>query len=244
VRRCLAKLPDQRWDGAHDVADELRWIAQGGPAAAGAPAVPPVRRRLWLLMAGGLAVAVVSGVVGVLLGGRWTTGERQRTMVVRPLLDVSPAEELNAGGFSSTWLPTPGGSRTALAWTPDGRSLVFVGRRGGVQQLYVRDLDGDEARPLEGTEEAQGTVVSPDGQSVAFWADRAIRRVPLAGGPVSRPRQRPPHDPRRPGVGRRRAALLWWSARADLVGRGRARARRRHHEARGRALPCPAARPA
>jgi serine/threonine protein kinase len=27
VRRCLAKLPDDRWDSAHDVADELRWIA-------------------------------------------------------------------------------------------------------------------------------------------------------------------------------------------------------------------------
>ena len=29
IRRCLAKDPDARWDSAHDVADELRWIAQG-----------------------------------------------------------------------------------------------------------------------------------------------------------------------------------------------------------------------
>ena len=37
VRRCLAKSPDDRWDTAHDVADELRWIAQalGEPRAPG-----------------------------------------------------------------------------------------------------------------------------------------------------------------------------------------------------------------
>jgi len=33
VRRCLAKSPDDRWDTAHDVADELRWLADATPAA-------------------------------------------------------------------------------------------------------------------------------------------------------------------------------------------------------------------
>jgi Tol biopolymer transport system component len=94
---------------------------------------------------------------------------------------------LNAGGFGSPaeFLPTPGGSRTALTWTPDGQSLVFVGRRDGVQQLYVRRLDAAEARPLGGTEGAQVPAVSPDGQWVAFWAHGAIRKVPLGGGPVT-----------------------------------------------------------
>jgi eukaryotic-like serine/threonine-protein kinase len=183
VKRCLAKSPDERWDGAHDVADELRWIAQGGPAPAGAPTVPPRRRWFWPLVAGGLALAAASGLAGALVGRRLPATPRAR--VVRSLLDVSPAEELNAGGRTTAWLPTPGGSRTALAWTPDGRSLVFAGRRGGVQRIYVRDLDGDQARPLEGTEGAQVPVVSPDGRSVAFWANGAIRRVPLAGGPAA-----------------------------------------------------------
>jgi serine/threonine protein kinase len=28
VKKCLAKAPDLRWDSAHDVADELRWIRE------------------------------------------------------------------------------------------------------------------------------------------------------------------------------------------------------------------------
>ncbi len=107
-----------------------------------------------------------------------------RGALSRLSLDVGPAEELNAGGVNTTWLPTPGGSRTALAWTPDGQTLVFVGRRGGVQQLYMRRLDAAEARPLAGTEGAQAPAVSADGQWVAFWARRAIRKVPLGGGPT------------------------------------------------------------
>jgi hypothetical protein len=104
--------------------------------------------------------------------------------VVRSELSVRPAEELNAAGAQAFWVPTGGGSRTALAWTPDGRALVFVGRRGGVQQLYVRSLDAEEARPLAGTEGAQAPAVSPDGQWVAFWAPGVLKKVPLAGGPA------------------------------------------------------------
>jgi len=33
VRKCLAKHSDDRWDTAHDVADELRWISQTSSAA-------------------------------------------------------------------------------------------------------------------------------------------------------------------------------------------------------------------
>ncbi len=133
---------------------------------------------------GGLAL-VAGAILGGIVGRRLLAPASPRPVVVRSLLDVGPAEELNAGGRIATWLRTPGGSRTALAWTTDGRSLVFVGRQGGVQRLYVRALDGEEARVLEGTESAQVPTVSPDGRWVVFWANGAIRRVPLAGGPVA-----------------------------------------------------------
>ena len=184
VKKCLAKHPDDRWDTAHDVADELRWIAQTSSASSPAiSGIQPRRRRaprMALLAAGVLAGAMIGAGVMWLL-----RPVPARSTVVRSTLEVLPAEVLNAGGVGLTDIPTPGGSRTALTWTPDGQALVFVGRRGGVQQLYVRRLDAAEARPLAGTEGAQVPAASPDGQWVAFWAASVIRKVPLGGGPVT-----------------------------------------------------------
>ncbi len=184
VKRCLAKSPDDRWDSAHDVADELRWITQSGLAPVLAAASEAAHGRTWRLVGGGLVLAAVSSLLGGVSAWRLLRHSVPRPSVVRSLLDVRPAEEVGAGGTSST-CPTPGGSRTALAWTPDGRALVFVGRRAGVRQLYVRELDQDGARSLAGTDGAQVVSVSPDGEWAAFWADGAIRKVPLSGGPVA-----------------------------------------------------------
>jgi len=177
VRQCLAKSPEDRPDTAHDVANELRRIRETSGVGA-LTGVQPRRRRCLrtaLEVAGGLLLFAAG------LGVMWLL--RPASLAGLSLL-VRPAEEVNAGGSSSVWLPTPGGSRTALTWTPDGQALVFVGR-GGIQQLYVRRLDAAEARPLPHTEGAQMPAVSLDGQWVAFWAGRAIRKVPLGGGLVT-----------------------------------------------------------
>ena len=181
VRQCLAKAPDDRPDTAHDVANDVRWLREASGVAA-PTAVQPQRRRAMrtaLVVAGGLLLFVAG--VGVM----WLLRPAPPvTPMVRSALLVSPAEELNAGGVASTFQPSPGGSRTALAWTPDGQALVFVGRRGGVQQLYVRRLDTAEARVLPNTEGAQVPAVSPDGQWVAFWAHGAIRKTSISGGAI------------------------------------------------------------
>jgi len=181
VRLSLAKDPDERWQNAHDVGDELRWFKEISGVAGLTRARPQRRRglRKALVVAGGLVLFATC------LGVMWLLRHAPpRALLVRLSLDLRPAEELNAGGVSPVFLLTPGGSRTAFTWSPDGQALVFVGRRSGVQQLYVRHLGDAEARSLPNTVGAQAPAVSADGQWVAFWANGAIRKVLVAGGPV------------------------------------------------------------
>ncbi|MDA2924960.1 winged helix-turn-helix domain-containing protein, partial [Acidobacteria bacterium AH-259-L09] len=70
-----------------------------------------------------------------------------------------------------------------LAISPDGRRIVYVARRDGTTQLYVRPLDEVVARPIPGTEGAEAfPFFSPDGESLGFFADGKLKRVSLKGG--------------------------------------------------------------
>ncbi len=182
VRKCLAKAPDERWDSAHDVADELRWIAQTGETASTtAPgARQPVRRTLGVLA----LTAVVAGVsvtVTWVVAARWTAPDRE---VRHMIIDTNPAEGLlgGFGGHRSTPTSLNRPSRTVLALAPDGRRLVFAGRQGDRDQLYVRDLWKLEARPIPNTDGAEAPFLSPDGRWVGFWAFGALKKVALDGG--------------------------------------------------------------
>src|SRR5204862_868885 len=62
VQTCLAKDPDERWQSAHDIAAELRWITEGG-SQAGVPAPVAHRRRSRERLAWG--VAATSGLVAL-----------------------------------------------------------------------------------------------------------------------------------------------------------------------------------
>jgi hypothetical protein len=75
VKKCLAKAPDDRWDGAHDVADELRWTASSLSPPAGAPAAARHSRRvslLWWLPTAGLLIALAIALPAALRQWRAT----------------------------------------------------------------------------------------------------------------------------------------------------------------------------
>jgi Tol biopolymer transport system component len=69
-----------------------------------------------------------------------------------------------------------------LALSPDGRTLVYT----TAGMLYKRALSSETGEPIPGTELAFYPFFSPDGQSIAFTQDDAIRRVSINGGPVTR----------------------------------------------------------
>ena len=69
-----------------------------------------------------------------------------------------------------------------LALSPDGSRLVYVAIHSGVQQLFVRPIDSQEAKPLPGTEGAESPFFSPDGQWIGFFAGGKLKKVSIAGG--------------------------------------------------------------
>ena len=71
------------------------------------------------------------------------------------------------------------------AISPDGRRIALVARADGHSSVWVHTLDGRGARPLDGTDGAQGRVFwSPDSGSVGFFAEGKVKRIHLESGAV------------------------------------------------------------
>jgi serine/threonine protein kinase len=75
-------------------------------------------------------------------------------------------------------------SGTVPAISPDGRSVAFAASSGGQRALWLRDLDGLNARMLPGTTGALSPFWSPDSRSVGFAAEGKLKRIDVMGGPA------------------------------------------------------------
>ncbi len=167
VRTCLAKDADDRWQTAHDVMLELKWVAEGG-SAAGLPAPVVAKRRnrerLWMAATAILALATV------VLAVRSFRAPPRETPTVR----LSLAQPANAAYESMS----------SMAVSPDGRRIAFVGQTTDARRsLWVRELDALQPRPLAGTEGATLPFWSPDNRFLGFFADGRLKKIDASGGP-------------------------------------------------------------
>jgi Tol biopolymer transport system component len=169
VAKCLAKNPDDRWQSAKDLHDELQWIADGG-AQSGIPT--PSRRGLLNSVRLSWSVAAVCLLAMVALAAatylrRTPADERvYRTTILAPLNRDS---NINSAAF--------------LALSPDGRRIAFAGLDpDGRKLLYVRSVDGLTARSLPGSDGAAAPFWSPDSRFVAFIADNKLKKIDASGG--------------------------------------------------------------
>jgi len=85
----------------------------------------------------------------------------------------------------------PAGNQFVMAFggraelSPDGRKLAFTAKDStGTERLWVQSLNQLDGKPLPGTEGATFPFWSPDGSYVGFFADRNLKKVAAAGGPV------------------------------------------------------------
>ena len=168
VKKCLEKDPDDRWQSAHDVASELRWIGDAG-SQAGVPTTLSLRRRSRERLAWGLAALLGAATTG--LGIVQLRRSATPALAFRSTLEP-PAE--------NTLIPF---DELGMALSPDGSQLAFVAIAGdGSKKIWVRDLSEMTARPLPETSGAWYPFWSPDGPQIAFFADGKLKRIELRGG--------------------------------------------------------------
>ena len=172
VAQCLAKDPDERWQTAHDLTSQLKWIAESG-SQAGVPATTAMRRKTrgrlaWTLV--GL-LAVLSGILGF---GYFRLASVEQT-TIRAF--INPPE----GGYFSSIGFTAG----PVTVSPDGRRFAFVVTdQGSKRSIWVRSIDEGTSRPLSGTAGAIRPFWSPDNRSIGFFAGGKLKKVDTFGGPA------------------------------------------------------------
>ena len=184
LRRCLDKNPRERLqaigDARLEIADALSPSSEAAPAPAGAG---PQRSVLPIV---GAAVAATALVVGA---ATWMLkpGESGSTPITRSLIEANAFDHrppLTSGESRGAIRP----DKTAVALSPDGRTLVFrgiateVNPGGGTQSvLFVRSLDSLTATPIATTTGGDSPFFSPDGSWIGYWDAGELRRVPVNG---------------------------------------------------------------
>ena len=167
VKSCLAKDPEDRWQSAGDLKRELRWIGEGGSQAGAA--APAIARRTGR---GRERLAWVLATLALLAAAASVVRSRQRTVG----FDKPMRSSLEISGKSAL---------RSIALSPDGTRLVFVARdASGRNLLWLRPMDSLTAQALPETENPAFPFWSPDGRSIAFFADGKLKRIEVAGGPT------------------------------------------------------------
>ena len=164
VRTCLAKEPDARWQTAHDVLVELRWLTEAG-SQAGVPGSLAARHM-------GRRELIAWAIVALLTVALAVDIFRQRPAEARTVRFQVPLPDR----MSMSWFDFP-------VISPDGRRLLLPGiAPGGIRHLWLRSLDSLDEQLLPGTDEAYFPFWSPDSRSLAFFANEKLKRIDLAGG--------------------------------------------------------------
>jgi dipeptidyl aminopeptidase/acylaminoacyl peptidase len=88
-------------------------------------------------------------------------------------------------GGAPTRLTTDGMSRSPM-WSPDGRNIVFLSKRGGSFQVWVMKRDGSEQTQITKSHPVVSMVVQPDGKALILrTSNRRLRRVQLDGSDIA-----------------------------------------------------------
>ncbi len=170
VQTCLRKDPNDRFQAAHDVRLALQWLASGTDDPK-----PLLRtkqsRATWAIAAAGLFALIAIAALLYAFGGRMR-GSQPPKSAIRFAVTPPPSSDFPSLG--------EGGG---MALSPDGNQLAFVAiGADGRSFLWLRALDSDQPRKLEGTEGGAYPFWSPDSRSLAFFAGGKMKRMTIPEG--------------------------------------------------------------
>jgi serine/threonine protein kinase/Tol biopolymer transport system component len=161
VKSCLAKDQEERLQTTHDVKLQLQWIRENTSSSrhsATVPAASKARHRLrWLAAVMFLLLAIGGGIY-------WRLGaQSSHTMYFDSHVTLATND---------------------VALSADGHTLAMVAYWDQVSKyvLWTHTIGSRTATPVSGTEDAVHPFWSPDGRSIAFFAQGKLRKVDFASG--------------------------------------------------------------
>ena len=166
IATALEKDPEQRWQTAHDVARQLRWISDSSPTALHARG--PSRRIHRFL-----PILIAACVAALLAWAGTRFFPRLPTSAGSLRLDLAPPPGLTLTHLTET---------TLSAVSPDGQTICFGAFSGSSFGLFLRRFDSTEVRKVESSEGASDPFWSSDGEWVGFSARGKLWKTKVSGG--------------------------------------------------------------
>jgi eukaryotic-like serine/threonine-protein kinase len=159
LKRCLAKDPDDRWQTAHDLLLQLRWIAGSDPATPAAAG-----RQRWVIQATVAAAVVMGAALATPLA-----------LYFRDVPDTAPFQ------FRT---PVIGLTSSEISVSPDGTMLAFAARPNQQQpaSIFVRAVGSITSTRLAQTDDPTHLFWSPDSRYIAFVSGGKLKKIATIGG--------------------------------------------------------------
>jgi serine/threonine-protein kinase len=172
IDKCLEKKASDRYQHMDELTVDLRGVARSlgeGKAATGRIAPTPAWKRR--VLAAGVAGLVLGLAVAGVVAWR-LIGEAPPALVARFSITLPEGERL----------PPSFNQRVVLS--PDSRNLVYLCMRPAGASLFLRPLNGLEAKLLVDVGSGGAPFYSPDGEWLAYIEEKTktLKKLPMTGG--------------------------------------------------------------
>ena len=165
VGKCLSEDSDGRWQTAHDLMLELKWVTESGRESRGS----------------GRGLSTSSGCkLGC--GGRAGPDNAVCGRSAAATVERHPCRRGAhcVSNSAAAWhCGRPSGS--LARWPID---CLCGRRRRRVREIYVRQRDSIATRQLPGTQGASSLFWSPDSRFLGFAAQNKMKKIAISGGPA------------------------------------------------------------